>query len=351
MHSFIWGVLLILIPCMVSASQETPPLTELTRKAKIVEGKYRAEEKKLYNIDGEIYRIQENITRVKKDVELKQEQINYLEKEMQHYQSALDRHEAKLQDDWIGLYKGSFLDIVDLYCSHTEYTGYLNRVMEHNYEVLKEYRNIRTRTEEARGRLDEVTQELRQDLTELEDTVDKLNRERRKKAKILASLKKESERYQDKMDRLVDQIEKKKREKELTSASIFMKKGNLPWPVQGKIIRYFGTFKIKGIAQRSQGIDIEAEEGAPVRCIFAGKVVFIDWMSKYGNTIIIDHGGGYYSVYGHLQKFVKSMGENVSAQETIARVGQSGDVLRPTLHFELRFKDKPQNPDVWLVRE
>jgi septal ring factor EnvC (AmiA/AmiB activator) len=351
MRSIIWGVLMILIPCMVPASQDTPPLTELTRKAKIVEGKYRAEEKKLYDIDGEIYRIQENITRVKKDVELKQEQANYLEKEIQHYQSALDRHEAKLQDEWIGLYKGSFLDIVDFYCSHAEYIGYLNRVMEHNYEVLKEYRNIRTRAEEARGRLDDVTQELKHDLTELEDTVDELDRERKKKAKMLASLKRESERYQDKMDQLLDQIEKKKRDKELKSANIFKKKGTLPWPVHGKIVRDFGTFRVKGIAQRSQGIDIEAEEGAPVRSIFAGKVVFVDWMNKYGNTIIIDHGGGYYSVYGHLQKFVKSMGENVSAQETIARVGQSGDVLRPTLHFELRFKDKPQDPDVWLARE
>lgn len=345
------ALILICIPALVYASDESPRLKDLSEKAKVVEKKYRAGERELYKIDEKIFRIQEKLDQVKKDIREKQERSNDLKAELNHHQSALSRQKEKLQNNWIGLYKGSFLDMVDMYCSHEEYIGYLKCVIEHNYKVLKEYNEIRGKIEKSRQGIDEVARVLRHDLTELEDTIQEVNSQRLKKAKMLASLKRESDDYQDKIRKLLGRIEAKKRQKELASGSIFKKKGNLPWPVKGNIVRDFGMFQVKGVAQRSLGIDIETKEGAPVKSIFEGTVVYVNWMNRYGNTIIVDHGGGYYSIYGHLQKFVKSIGETVFANETIARVGQSGDVLRPTLHFELRFHDKPQDPDAWLAGE
>jgi septal ring factor EnvC (AmiA/AmiB activator) len=351
MRSLIWGLILLCIPCVGHASDDAPQLKELSKKAKDIEEKYRMEERKLFDIDGKIYKIEEKIAQVKKDIEAKQEQSTYLETQLNHYESAESRHKENLRNNWVGLYKGSLFDMVDLYCSHEEYTGYLNSIIERQYEVLKEYNVIRTKIQQARQRFDVVAGELKRDLKKLENTTQELSRQRKEKAKMLASLKRTSNKYQDRMRQILGRIEAQKRQKELASGSIFKKKGKLPWPVKGKIVRSFGPFQVKGVAQRSQGIDIETGEGTPVKSIYEGKVVFVNWMNGYGNTIIVDHGGGYYSVYGHLKKIDKAMGDKVSAKDTIARVGQSGDVIRPTLHFELRFHDKPQDPHTWLARE
>lgn len=342
---------MILFPCLALASDNSPQISKLSEKAKAVERKYRTEEKKLYDMDHEIFRIQDRIAQVRKDIELKKERSAGIEQELDHYQVVLKEQEEKLRNNWIGLYKGSFFDIIDIYFSRLEYTVYLNKILKHNNEVLKEYKDIRAGIQKAGARLDEVALGLKKDLADLEDKVQELNGKRKKKEKMLTSLKRKSEDYQDRMKDLLDRIEKDKRHKELVSASIFKRKGKLPWPVKGKIARKFGTFYVKGVAQRSRGIDIEAKEGIPVKSIYDGKVVFVNWINVYGNTMIIDHGGGYYSVYGHLQKIMASMGDKISARETIAEVGRSGDVIRPMLHFELRFRDKPQDPQGWLIRE
>ncbi len=351
MRSLLWAVLLISISCLVRAADDPSLLKDLATKAQSVEQQYRREEKKLQDVDEEIFRIQDKIARLKKDIASKQERRKYLEGELDRSEAALDGHQERVRGNWISLYKGSFLDMVDIWYSHEEYTGYLGSILQHNEEILKEYAEMRSGIEQSRQRLDAATVQLKQDLGELEDTGQELQGQRNKKEKMLASLRRESESCQDKMRKLMEKIAARKREKELTSADIFKKRGALPWPVKGEVVRGFGTFEVKGIAQRSQGVDIKAREGDPVRSIYGGTVVFINWMSGYGNTIILDHGGGYYSVYGHIQKAVKTLGDRVSALETIALVGQSGAVLEPTLHFELRFRDKPQDPGVWLARE
>ncbi|HHO76729.1 MAG TPA: hypothetical protein ENN05_09920 [Deltaproteobacteria bacterium] len=350
MHSLAWAVIMLLFPCLSFASDEPQQVRELSQKAKNVQGKYRTEEKRLYDLDQEILKIQDRIVLLRKDAELKQEQVAGLEQDLEHYQKVLMGHEERLKNNWIGLYKGSFLDIIDQYYSHLEYTGYLNSVLKHNNEMLQEYQAIRSRIAQSRTHMEEVALGLRKDLGDLEDRIDQLQAHREEKAKMLASLKRESENYQDRLKELLDRIDTDKLPKDHMSADIFKKKGKLPWPVKGKILRKFGTYHVNGVAQSSRGIDIEAEEGSPVRSIHKGRVVFVNWMNVYGNTIIIDHGGGYYSVYGHLQRIAASVGDEISSRETIAEVGQSGDVIKPMLHFELRFRDKPQDPQGWLVR-
>ncbi len=349
MHSLKWAVFIVLLPCMSFASEDSPQVRKLSEKVKAVQGKYRNEEKNLYDMDQEIFMIADRIAAVRKDIALKQESISVLEKDLKEYQTILSGHEERLRNNWIGLYKGSFSDMVDVYCSHLEYTGYLNSVIRYNNEVLREYQALRLRVADAKAALQEVSLALKSDLADLEDTVEQLHEERGKKAKLLASLKRESEDYRDRMQDLLKRMEEDKQRKEFSSADIFKKKGKLPWPVTGKVVRKFGTFRVGGVAQSSRGIDIEAEEGEPVKSVYGGKVVFVNWINVYGNTVIVDHGGGYYSVYGHLQKVAASVGDRISSRETIAEVGQSGDVVRPMLHFELRFRDKPQDPQGWLA--
>ncbi|MDX9739633.1 MAG: peptidoglycan DD-metalloendopeptidase family protein [Gammaproteobacteria bacterium] len=130
------------------------------------------------------------------------------------------------------------------------------------------------------------------------------------------------------------------------NASFASLKGKLPWPVQGKIAARFGTSR-EVERMNWRGTLIDAEEGAEVRSIHSGRVVFADWMRGFGLLVIVDHGGGYMSLYGHNQSLYKAVGDRVRAGEVIATVGSSGGQARSGLYFEIRHKGVPDNPAVW----
>jgi septal ring factor EnvC (AmiA/AmiB activator) len=127
-------------------------------------------------------------------------------------------------------------------------------------------------------------------------------------------------------------------------------KGLLSWPVKGKIISFFGPYrneKYKVINFRS-GIDIRAERGEPIRSISAGLTIYANWFKGFGNMIIIDHGEHYYTVYAHLEEVFKVKGDRVEKGEVIATVGDSGSLMGPALHFEVRHHGKPMDPLKWI---
>jgi septal ring factor EnvC (AmiA/AmiB activator) len=127
-------------------------------------------------------------------------------------------------------------------------------------------------------------------------------------------------------------------------------KGLLRWPVKGKIISFFGPYrdnKYKVMNFRS-GIDIQAERGEPIRSISAGLTIYANWFKGFGNMIIIDHGDHYYTVYAHLEEVFKVKGDRVEKGEVIATVGDSGSLMGPALHFEVRHHGKPVDPLKWI---
>ena len=92
---------------------------------------------------------------------------------------------------------------------------------------------------------------------------------------------------------------------------------------------------------------MKGAQGQAVNAVFAGQVVYSDWMTGFGNLIMIDHGGGYLSLYGHNQALLKSPGETVMQGEQIATLGNSGGELENALYFEIRHQNKPINPSNW----
>ncbi len=116
-------------------------------------------------------------------------------------------------------------------------------------------------------------------------------------------------------------------------------RGRLPWPARGKLARHRD--------QRWQGVNIGAGEGDDVKAIFPGRVLFADWFTGQGLLLIIDHGEGYWSLYGHNQSLLKAEGDSVIAGEIIATVGNSGGQSQPGLYFEIRHNGKPHNPREW----
>lgn len=97
-----------------------------------------------------------------------------------------------------------------------------------------------------------------------------------------------------------------------------------------------------------RGVLIEAREGDEVRAVAGGKVAFADWLRGYGLLLIIDHGSGFMSLYGHNQNLLKAEGEIVAAGDTIANVGNTGGQSHPGVYFELRHEGQHLDPSKWL---
>lgn len=124
-------------------------------------------------------------------------------------------------------------------------------------------------------------------------------------------------------------------------------KGELPAPVDGRTIAAFGQAKSGGHLHW-QGVWLAAPEGAPVQAAAAGRVVYVGWMHRYGLIAVLDHGDGYFTVYGHNQSVYAEVGSWVSAGETIAAAGTSGGHKTSGVYFEIRHGRTPQDPADWL---
>lgn len=127
-------------------------------------------------------------------------------------------------------------------------------------------------------------------------------------------------------------------------------KGTLPWPVQGKVIRKFGKQvhpKYKTVTL-SKGIDIQASIGTEIRAVAAGKVIYSSWLRGYGQFIILSHTKGYYTLYAHTSELLVADGDLVRAGQVIGRVGETGSLEGPKLHFEVRHGKEQLDPLTWL---
>ncbi len=127
-------------------------------------------------------------------------------------------------------------------------------------------------------------------------------------------------------------------------------RGQLPWPAKGRVEARFGAPKEEqGV--RWDGVLIGAPEGADVRAVHLGRVAFAEWLRGFGLLLILDHGEGFMSLYGHNQTLLKEVGEWVEAGEPVALVGDSGGEARPGLYFAIRHQGKPLNPSDWCVSD
>ncbi|WJW75550.1 peptidoglycan DD-metalloendopeptidase family protein [Thiohalobacter sp. IOR34] len=122
----------------------------------------------------------------------------------------------------------------------------------------------------------------------------------------------------------------------------------LPWPVAGRLRARFGQPRGVG-GLRWRGVFISAPAEQPVKAVSHGRVAFADWLRGFGLLIILDHGDGYMSLYGHNQALFREPGDWVEAGEVIAAVGDSGGMERSGLYFELRHRGKPIDPLKWCA--
>lgn len=124
-------------------------------------------------------------------------------------------------------------------------------------------------------------------------------------------------------------------------------KGKLPWPVNGRVVARYGTPRGEDARTKWDGVLIGATAGSQVRAVHGGRVVFADWLRGSGLLVILDHGNGYLTLYGHNQSLLKDAGDIVKAGEPIATVGTSGGQDTPALYFAIRQQGRASDPAQW----
>ena len=238
------------------------------------------------------------------------------------------------------------------------YYEYFNRARR---ESIGRINQVIARLAETEAEI--VTQEQRLVAARERQQKDKaeLESSRQARAPILAALSEEIEGKSQRLRRLEEdakelkgvverlQQEMRKLPMEVDTGKPFAKlKGKLIWPAKGRLSARFGSPKAGNL--RWEGVLISAREGEAVRAIHHGRVAFADWLRGFGLLMIIDHGEGYMTLYGHNESLFKDTGEWVEPGETIGTVGATGGRAQPGTYFGIRHNGRPMDPKQWCRR-
>lgn len=208
-------------------------------------------------------------------------------------------------------------------------------------EREKQFSDLKSKRKEKKKELEKIRTnqtQLSQFITEKEAGV-----------KELEALIEKIKTAKDKADR---EARIKRSHETMSTKSIELLKGQLPWPTEGEVVAKFGRKwnpELKTTTENT-GIDIKGKPGTPVKTVMGGIVTTITFIRGYGNIIIIDHGGNYYTIYSHVTNIQTNMDSEVKAGDVIAYMGDSGSIEGAKLHFEIWGQDQRFDPELWLVK-
>jgi len=212
--------------------------------------------------------------------------------------------------------------------------------------LLSEIKNHHLELEKRHQFLSHLEQQQADKMATLEENIAKKN-------ELLYKIKHQVEAHEKlvvELEAVAAKLKQMTRKTELLKSSFAELKGSLPMPVDGVVVSFFGIEKdIRfATATRNKGIEIESKGGAPVKVVSAGEVAFAAWMKGYGNLLVVDHGGGYHSVYAHLDKFNCKVHDQLKAADVVGGVGSGVFSDTPSLYFEIRKDGVPEDPLIWI---
>ena len=158
---------------------------------------------------------------------------------------------------------------------------------------------------------------------------------------------------QDDIARVEREARIRRQQQTLRSKEFPKLKGQLAWPAEGRVITKFGRQwnpKLKTTTE-NPGVDIKGKPGSEIRTVLGGIVTTITFIRGFGTTIIIDHGNGFYTVYGHVTNIQTNEDSQVRGGDVIAYMGDSGSINGSQLHFEIWGQGKKLDPEKWLNKK
>ena len=249
---------------------------------------------------------------------------------------------------------------------------FLNMVAEQDRVLLENVRTEKEHVEQNQQQLVGNMAEVKQNKTRTSRESVKLVSLRSQKANTVASIQSQRQEYEaaaaelertaKRIQSLLAQLERRRRDENAKakvegrnpqpySGDFARGQGLLEWPVRGELVGHFGieTHPRFGTQIHNDGIDIAAAIGTSVRAVARGRVDFAnDDYEGVGGMIVLNHGDGYYTLYGHLNDVLVRSGEEVLPGAVIGKVGDMGSLKGPILHFEVRKGSAALNPEGWL---
>ncbi|MBX3113409.1 MAG: peptidoglycan DD-metalloendopeptidase family protein [Fimbriimonadaceae bacterium] len=228
--------------------------------------------------------------------------------------------------------------------------AFIQRIANSDRELFNDVRVLRDAVLAKKKQQDLTVARIAELVQQQKQEVGELQAARAKKKQLFAALKAEENELEVRLEEM--ERESNKLEAQIaaiqarTSGSTPIYNGKFIRPVNGRMSSGFGSrvHPITGKRKTHTGIDIAASSGTPIKAAGSGKVITASYINGYGNTIVIDHGGGISTLYGHCSRLYAKVGQSVKTGERIAAVGSTGFSTGPHLHFEVRVNGKPVNP-------
>jgi murein DD-endopeptidase MepM/ murein hydrolase activator NlpD len=346
-----------------TASSIKQELAESQQNEKDAKAEYEAKKKAEEAIKSEIKTLEKRIKStenelksLEKDIAANDQKIEETEQEIVEMETTVRRQNDDLNARLRMMYEsgeGSLIEVLLGSADLTDFLGGLDivkKIHEYDMQVLDEMNIQLNKIEQKKAEL--------VDMQQLLDTHKKAQIQKReslaadKKKLAAAEAKAHQETVEAQEDLAAAQKESDALEAELKSYTSTQTwgGGKLGWPVIGRVTSEYG-YRIRpnfGYRQLHSGIDIAASTGTPIRAAGDGVVYSAGWKGSYGNAVIIDHGSGIMTLYGHNSSFAVSSGQSVKRGQVIAYAGSTGNSTGPHCHFEVRVNGTPQNPRGWL---
>lgn len=354
-------------------------IEETRRRIKSEKKKEKSTARRLTNIDKEISLTDKLYTQLKQELGKTETEIDKLSTAIQanEYQLEIlrDRYAVRV----VQMYKkGTLADIEKLLSSSSwrqavyraKYMGVISNLDQKTQNKIKSllidigrqriglessYRNkvrLKKDQEDSKITLRASRKKRQQELDKIRNNQSELTKyleERQAGMQELESLLKKIRQEKSSYDR-ADRI--RKQQAALKTQTFGKLKGQLPWPAAGRVVKRFGRTwnSERKTTTENPGIDIKGKPGSPIRSVIGGIITTITYIRGYGTTIIIDHGGGFYTVYSHVTNVETSEESEVQAGDVIAYMGDAGSIDGSKLHFEIWGHGQKLNPEKWLMR-
>ena len=357
--------------------KEIEELSSKLRKANISEA---TTSKRITNLDEELALINKLIQSLKKEEDINRGKINILKNDITIKENELNimknRYEQRVVNSYL---KGRISDLEKV-LSSTSWrqavyrTQYLKIISSIEQKMTKEIENLLLRINKDRLQLESL---LRQSIAlkrEKQKQMSSLRKMRIKREKELTRIRQDKSalaNYMQEKAAGVKQLESiikkvledkarfereeriRQQQEALKTKEFNLLKGQLPWPTEGRVISKFGkqwNARLKTTTD-NPGIDIKGQPGSPIRSTMSGIVTTVTYIRGYGTTVIIDHGGGFYTVYSHVTNIQTHVDSEVRSGDVIAYMGDSGSVNGSKLHFEVWGKGQKLDPEKWLMKK
>ena len=355
-------------------------INQLRLKIKTAESRERSASTRISSLDEEISLTAKLIRSLKSEEEKTRKRILQLKSEILKNENELESLRARYKKRIVNSYrKGRLTDLEKVFSSTTwrqaiYRTQYLKIISDIEKKLTNQIESLLIQISQQKLELEAV---LRNNLKLVRDKQQQISSyrdmriDREKELNRIRNDKKALSNYIEEKEAGIVQLESiikkvledkarferelriRKQQEALKTKSFKALKGQLPWPAEGRIITKFGrqwNSKLKTTTE-NPGIDIKGQPGSPIRTVLGGVVTTITYIRGYGTTIIVDHGGGFYTVYSHVTNIQTVVDGQVRNGDIIAYMGDSGSINGSKLHFEIWGKGQKLDPEKWLIKK